>query len=165
MKNIFEENFLVDTNLLVYYLDKNSEFHSLVKDFILTCVRRKKLFFIAQQNLIELLSVLINGYKIKKPSAIVRVDRFAQRKLVQVVTPLPTTFSRCLKLVGEIKSNDIFDAFLAATALDNGIKHVVTNNARDFSGMKGVKIWSLEEVEKALHELRTLGGKIGGEYD
>ena len=158
MSNIFEEKFLADTNLFVYLLDKDSEFHKLTARFFLACSRRKKTVYVAQQTLAEVISVMVKVYKLDKGTAITKAKRLVQRQIVQVITPLPTTylnFFRCLK---KVHGEDVFDAFLAATTLDNGINHIVTNNPRDFQGIKGLEVLGLGDISK------LLDSKVGSEY-
>jgi len=35
---------------------------------------------------------------------------------------------------------------LAATALDNGVNSLVTNNKKDFEGIKGLRVYDLKDI-------------------
>ena len=36
----------------------------------------------------------------------------------------------------------MFDVFLSATMLDNGITHIITVNEKDFTGIKGISVYN-----------------------
>ena len=146
MKNILSENFLVDSNILVYLLDKNSPFHHQVNAFFKTLIHRQVSVYIAQQNLLELLSVLTKKHQLAKHSALQKVNLLAQEPLFHIISPLPETFSSFLKLLKPLPSPDIYDVYLAATCLDNGIKAILSNNPKDFANMKGLKVYGLKQL-------------------
>jgi predicted nucleic acid-binding protein len=39
-----------------------------------------------------------------------------------------------------VRGGRIFDLFLAATMLDNGVHTIYTENVRDFKGLKGIEV-------------------------
>jgi len=71
-----------------------------------------------------------------------------------IISPLPSTLSRYFNLTKSkgVKRGNIFDYYLAATALDNGVDFILTNNADDFSEIEGFTATTLEEVRKIIGE-------------
>lgn len=72
----------------------------------------------------------------------------AQRELraylssrLKLILPKDTTVARMSDLLGSqaIKGGKIFDFFLAATMLDNGVGTIYTENVRDFAGIAGIE--------------------------
>ena len=57
-----------------------------------------------------------------------------------VLGPNHTTFERSIDLLRAqpCTGKDVFDRYLAATALSNGITTIVTENLKDFTGIPGL---------------------------
>ncbi len=58
-----------------------------------------------------------------------------------LIVPKETTASLTLDLLGSrsVRGGKIFDLFLAATMLDNGVKTIYTENIRDFEGLQEIE--------------------------
>lgn len=63
-------------------------------------------------------------------------------KSCRIVSPSQTTYYLWLELINEhsLAGNRIFDAYLAATALSNGIDIIATDNVPDFKKFKGLSV-------------------------
>ena len=59
-----------------------------------------------------------------------------------VISPNQNTYYIWIELVKNynLNGNRIFDAYLAATALSNGINQIATDNTRDFKKFKEIKL-------------------------
>jgi len=164
MTNISKKNFLVDTNILIYALDKKSLFFKKVVEFFEWSEAKKvRLFlahdkkvrlFLAHQNLLELIRTLINDYGVSYKVAEKNARGFIDGEAINLISPLPSTLSRYFNLTKSkgVKRGNIFDYYLAATALDNGVDFILTNNADDFSEIEGFTATTLEEVRKIIGE-------------
>ena len=139
MKITSKENYLIDTNILIYSLDRNSKFYRESRDVLEAGLKGEFYPIIAQQNLIELLAVLTKAYHVSLKSAIKDVISFANN--FELITPLPTTFGKFLQIIHSLKTGFYpFDVYLAATMLDNHVKRIITANVKDFQAL------GLEEV-------------------
>ena len=132
-----EARYLVDTNILVYSVDRHSPFHRRSREILETGLEQDVSFAIAHQNIVEFAAVLTRRYGVKMEQAVGDAQVFASR--FEVIFPLPTTLETFFQLVKE-KTTYPFDLYLAATMLDNQITRMITGNAKDFSGL------GLEEV-------------------
>lgn len=141
MQIILEGKFLLDTNILVYAFDRSSPYYQKAKKLILKAVSGQFEINIAQQNLVEFCNVLSRNYHIL-PSTITKdVNNILHD--FQIINPLPSTLSLFLKLFQQNKPNaHIFDLYLIATMLDNGINQIITLNEKDFDGISGIKIFN-----------------------
>lgn len=149
MKTIFEESFLVDTNILVYALDEQSVYYRATRQFLHRCIEEEIRFFVAQQNILELVAALVRDYHIKFDQAVIQVRTgFLEENLVQVISPMPTTIDTFLNLSVTTQRLDIYDVFLAATCLDNNVQTIVTNNSKDFMDIPSLRVVGLKEVSK-----------------
>ena len=69
-----------------------------------------------------------------------RAGELKARIRVDRVSPLPTTIHRYHRLLKGAKVKDIFDLYLAATLMDNGVKKLLTVNVKDFQGVEGLRV-------------------------
>ena len=68
--------------------------------------------------------------------------RYAKAKeLRDWAVAVETTVTRMLNLLGSrsVRSGKIFDVFLVATMLDNGVRRIYTENIDDFERIDGIE--------------------------
>src|SRR3989344_774953 len=102
---------LLDTNILIYALTKNSPKQEAARKFILD---NKKLLSIAHQNVNEAIRLLTHPRTPKKinTKTTVRVITNVISNL-QIITPKPDTFYLCINLLEKhnVISNQVFDTY------------------------------------------------------
>ncbi len=131
---------IIDSNILVYSIDKFSPKHTKAQKFL---KENLDILEVAHQNIFETLRV-ITYPKLPRPmkvkDAIEAVERIL--KACRVVSPNWRTPGIAIELIKKYKlsSDLIFDAYLAATALSNGIYEIATDNIKDFQRFSEVKI-------------------------
>lgn len=130
MSLISGAKYLVDTNILLYSVDRQSPFHVRSKEILETGLLQGISFVVAHQNLVELMAVLTRGYGVERKQAVGDAQIFASR--FDVIFPLPTTLDIFFQLIGKEKTTYPFDLYLTATMLDNQITRIITGNAKDF---------------------------------
>jgi len=96
---------------------------------------------VSHQNILESLRVLTHP-KLPKPltydQAMRAISRIAD--CVKLISPSPETIYTTLLLIKKyhLKSDAVFDAYLASTALTNSITTIATDNTKDFSTYKEI---------------------------
>lgn len=134
-----------DTNIWVYLLDKKSPFHNQAKKVFAKAEREGWKITIAQQNLMELIEVLLNWYGFSSQEAIKKTQLIVSCNIT-IIQPLPQTLHTYFNLAKySLRKNNNFDLYLAATLSDNGITNIVTNDKKDFVGVKNLRVFLLEE--------------------
>ena len=137
--------FLVDTNILVYADDEGSSFYQLMKSFLEENLLKHDLA-ISAQNIIEYYSLVTNPQRISKPvspeATKDRIKKWLETGLYKIISPTiftPMTLLRILEK-SPLKGPDIFDAYLAATMIDNGIDTICTADEKIFQrlGLKTI---------------------------
>ncbi len=131
---------LTDTNILVYAINKNSPKHIRAKEFLEDNINN---LTVAHQNIIEAVKVLTQPKFIrpmKSKDAIEAILAIAEN--CQIIFPKSGTEFITLELIKKLNlvGNRIFDAYLAATALINGIDTIATDNVKDFSKITQIKV-------------------------
>lgn len=123
---------LVDSNILIYSIDSSSPKNKPAQKFLQDNASK---LVIAHQNIFETLRVLTH-HKFANPmstaDAIEALTRIAN--VSRIISPDHETYYIALEFIKKfnLKSNRIFDAYLAATALSHNIKTIVTDNEKDF---------------------------------
>ena len=131
---------LVDSNIIIYAINSASPKHTQAKQFVTGSTDE---LFVAQQNIFESLRVLTHP-KFPNPmntqSALAAVSSVINR--CELITPDITTSFISMELIGKygIKSNNIFDAYLAATMLTHEIYAIATDNDGDFGIYEAITV-------------------------
>lgn len=142
MKITSDTKYLIDTNILIYGYDKKSPYHREARRLLESLVMQNIGTYLALQNIVEFCNVLMRDYKLSSSSAI----GYAQEILLdfKIIMPKATTIKEFLNLLRRITKDRlyVFDLFLAATMLDNGITHIITLNEKDFVGIQGISVYN-----------------------
>ncbi|HEX8932354.1 MAG TPA: PIN domain-containing protein [Patescibacteria group bacterium] len=123
---------LIDTNILIYAINADSPKNKVAQEFIQNNVKNLE---VAHQNIFESLRVLTHpkfSHPMKQKEAQDAV--FAIVDACRIIIPNYKTHYLALEFIKEhnLLGNRIFDAYLAATALSNGIMKIATDNVKDF---------------------------------
>ena len=131
---------IIDSNILIYAINADSPKNRKAQEFLKQNLGSLE---IAHQNILETIRVLTHQ-KFSKPmgsrSALTAIQAIAQS--CRVISPTQATYYLWLELVKKYRlaGNRIFDAYLAATALSNGINILATDNVTDFKKFKGLEV-------------------------
>lgn len=131
---------LIDTNILVYSVNLDSPKYKQAISFISENIGQLE---IAHQNILEAIRVLTHK-KFSHPKRL-KEALSATLSIVRscsLISPNQNTLYLGLELIKKHKlsGNKIFDAYLTATALSNGINTIATDNTRDFKKFKEIKL-------------------------
>ena len=130
---------LIDSNILVYSINISSPKHKSAQNFLLENLGKLE---VAHQNIFETIRVLTHP-KFPKPMKISETIETIEGILkgCRIISPDYRTHRITLELIKkyQITSDQVFDAYLAATALANGIDTIATDNIRDFKKF-GIKL-------------------------
>lgn len=149
-------NVLLDTNILVYADNINSPYHTIAKEVRDSCLRGEIQGCLSTQNLYEYFAVVTDSKKVEFPlspdEAINEIEKYLKAKTIKIIFPKPITIQRVINLVKKykMKKQEIFDAQLVATMLDNGIKNIVTRNVKHFKTMS--EIGTINPFEQTSNE-------------
>jgi len=129
----------IDTNVLLYSLDSDSPFHEESREALAALVQEQSAV-LTQQNLVELAVALTRrGVEPETAESCLR-DFSAAMPVLRPTNESLELFMKHLK-ASLIKGLRLFDLYLAATLMSNGIDLIYTYNERDFQGIEGLRIW------------------------
>lgn len=129
---------LVDTNILVYSDDKNSPSYPAIKNFLEENLP-KGVLAIAQQNICEFYAITTDSRRTSHPQTpadrILKISAWLQSGLFKTIGSTENTPATIIKLltIYPAKGQEIFDVYLAATMIDNGIRKIYTADPKIFS--------------------------------
>ncbi len=129
----------IDTNVLFYSLNKDNPFHEEARKNLAMLVENQSAV-LTQQNLVELAAALTR--RGVTPEATENYLRnFAEAMpLLRPTTKTIELFLEQLKNKS-VKGARLFDLYLAATLISNGVNQLYTYNEKDFLGIEGFYIW------------------------
>lgn len=140
MPTTFSGRWAFDTQILLYALDGASPFHERTRDLFHDVFEKNIECVVAGQNILEAEHVLIKAYRSPPKDAVRLVGQLAKDYRLAVVMPFLSTLDRYHRFIQSMEKVDIFDCYLAATLLDNGIFQLLSGNANDFSGVPGLTV-------------------------
>lgn len=126
-------NMLIDTNILIYAINEDSPKNKQAQSFL---QENTSELIITHQNIFEALRVLTHP-KYSHPMD----PKVAQESISSIIDactiiyPNYKTYPIAFELIknNDLVGNRIFDAYLAATALSNGVESIATDNVKDFT--------------------------------
>ena len=128
----------IDTNLLLYSLNRDCPEHGAARAFVEACAGRRDVA-IAELVLVELYVLLRNPAVVRQPldavdaAALCRAFRRHPRwALVDTAGVMDRVWAAAAR--PGVARRHVFDARLAHTLLDNGVTELATRNTRDFEG-------------------------------
>ncbi|MCL4390112.1 type II toxin-antitoxin system VapC family toxin [Patescibacteria group bacterium] len=128
----------MDTNILVAYLNAQSQKHSLVRPLFERISDGELSGFISSQNILELSSVLQNTYHVDGTSISVGIEKLISE--LTVIYPNQETINIFSKYLKSSKLH-VMDLFLMATAQAHTMDFLVSED-KHFSASKEVKIYN-----------------------
>jgi len=134
---------LLDTNILVHATGSRSPRHAKATELRDQAAAGQFEACIAAQILTEFYAVVTDPRRFQPaltPGQAQRELRTYLSSPLKLILPKETTVTRMLHLLGSrsVRSGRIFDVFLAATMLDNGVRRIYTENTNDFEGLSGI---------------------------
>ncbi|NCN59130.1 hypothetical protein COW99_03725 [Candidatus Roizmanbacteria bacterium CG22_combo_CG10-13_8_21_14_all_38_20] len=140
---------LLDTNILVYAHNSSSELYEKAKEIRENSIAGKLKSVVSQQNLLEFYSVTTNPRKFKTPltpiEAINIIKEYQFGGSLKFILPNIETSLTFIFLFSKYKKyikrgTHVYDVYLAATALSNGIEEIYTANDKDFMFIDELKV-------------------------
>ena len=140
MTNILKGRWVFDSNLLIYGLDKSSSHFEDVYHLFELGKGGKVRIVVAQQNISETVQAFVKGYKQSVEEVLFNIRGLLSELDIDIISPVNKTYLRFFDLLSNSsKPSDIFDYYLVATMLDNGINRILTVNTKDFSKIPGIE--------------------------
>ena len=131
---------LVDSNILIYSLNRSSPKNKIAKKFLSD---NFKDIVIAHQNILETYRI-VTHQKFPKTSRTQQQKKkyFRFFRSFDLISPNQFTFQILLELMKkyDIYSDNVFDAYLVSTAISNDIFDIATDNEKDFRKYAEIKI-------------------------
>jgi predicted nucleic acid-binding protein len=129
---------LLDSNVLVHAVYTGSPLHEPADRLLTAALRERGRFCISPQNLIEFCAVVTRPRAVEPPMPLDRAralaGHLARSRRLRRIYPKRGTGLRAVR-EGEalsLRGTAWYDLYLAQTMRDNGVREIVTEDARDF---------------------------------
>jgi predicted nucleic acid-binding protein len=144
--------FLIDPNVLISSYDETEEQHERSHELMQKAMNEEVEAVLAHQNLLEYLAVATDPKRVEYPlpleDALASIDIYISS--LHIISPKATTFALLQRLLRAkpVTKGRIFDLYLAATVLDNGITQICTWNPADFEGVPQLEVATPAQILK-----------------
>jgi len=145
---------LIDTNILVYSYDETHELHPFSYGLLELAFSGHISASVAHQNLLEFIAVSTNPKRVEYPltpdEALEKIAVYtANFSLISPSAKTLLTFTDLFSRHPSIRER-VFDLYLVATALDNGITQICTWNVEHLKTISELTVKSPEEILTSL---------------
>jgi len=132
------KNLLIDTNIFVYALDKDSKYYPIASDILLN---PKYQCFTTSKNICELCAV---ASKLKIDKKLLKLYILEIRENVNFLFPNSISQDLFFDLFYKYSpiGNQVFDIEVVSIMLDNKIETIATLNKKDFENIEEIEILS-----------------------
>ena len=133
---------IFDTNILVYAQNQSDERYSECRKWVKKVEEEKCDGVLSSQNLVEFVAVVNNLKKLKKMRPKYETEEYCRnyRNVFKLVFPNVETVAVFEKLCKKYKGDRIFDLFLVATMISNGVDKILTYNVRDYKDIEEIEV-------------------------
>lgn len=131
-------DFLLDTNLLVYANSPTSRFMTRAKTILGDVIEEKLLGCVSIQNIYELYAVITDPKRVEVPLKQNQAEKllvnYIEAENLPKIFPKETNLFNLLTIIRKYKitRQEIFDAQLVATMMDNEVKAIYTADEKFF---------------------------------
>lgn len=143
---IFPHTVLLDTNILVYAYNADSEYYTSCRALLDRAIKGKLSVCLAPQILFEFFAVVTNFARVTKPiapaEALDEMTKLAES--LPIITPPADAHENVIALMRQLGfgSKHIYDIVLAATMLGNGVAQLYTYDIDRFQKIPGIKVFT-----------------------
>jgi len=142
MEILKSNNYLIDTNILVYAVGNDKEISQKSKDLISKLIQEKYKLFLSTQNILEYRRVVTHS-KFPNPLPEKELTKSTDFWLsrFKLIYPDNTAWIEYRKLEKKLKpkGNVVFDIWLVSTMIANGVDTILTLNDKHFRKIKEIK--------------------------
>jgi len=140
-----ETTYLIDTNILVYAYNEDSEFHEKALKILENALNKNINAVIADKSLFEFFAIITDSRRIENPITIdetIEIIDFLVDSNITIIYSSSFGFLKTLELAKKyrIKRQEIFDMNLVALMIHNKIDTIITANDRHFRNIKEIKV-------------------------
>jgi predicted nucleic acid-binding protein len=137
--------YLLDTNILVYGYNKDSDLHIQASTIIQDALDHDIDAFIADKTLFEFYAIITDPSRVEKPVSInsaIEVIKFIMNSKIKILLPTQNTLQILTELLQKyrIKKQGIFDLIIASLAIENKVNAILTRNVKDFSKIEEINV-------------------------
>jgi len=145
--NTSDNRALVDTNVLVYAADTASSFHEPSRQLRDRGFRGEIPLVVTPQVLMEFFAVITSPRRVTTPrspeEARAEVEKYARTVNMLKIYPDSTALEHTIELLQrhpQVARQEVFDLFLVATMMANGVTRIYTYNQQHFTRFAGIEV-------------------------
>lgn len=134
----------IDTNILIYLVDHGDPRHRKAQVVIKDIFDRRLTGVVSAQIFLEFAAIASDRCRIPEPLSTEEIYESIStfRRIFRIIVPTEIALNYWMKMVKqhEITRQKVFDTFLVATAYENNISTIYTENINDFRIYPNIEI-------------------------
>ena len=137
---------LLDTNVLIYASDPTSKFNNKARELLRNVLEGRVNACVSTQNLYEFYAIVTDPKRVAKPLDIKQASSLLQNYIeaenLPKIFPKETNLTHLAHLIKKYKisKQEVFDAVLVATIMDNSVKTIYTADEKLFRKFTNIKV-------------------------
>ena len=137
---------LFDTNILIYASDPTSRFNDKARKLLNDVLEGHVNACVSNQNLYEFYAIVTDPKRVAKPLGIKQASSLLQNYIeaenLPKIFPKETNLTHLVHLIKKYKisKQEVFDAVLVATIMDNSVKTIYTADEKLFRKFTNIKV-------------------------
>lgn len=146
------ENYLIDTNVLIYAINKDSEFYLASSTLLEKALNSDFNFYTSINNLLEFYAISTDKKRTQNPLSPTQAQEVISIISESQINILNTDI-QSLNLAIQLAVNNqqskqiIFDYLIASIMINNNIKNIISYNTKDFKNITQIRILKPDDVE------------------
>ncbi len=142
MKSRSSKNILLDSNILIYAINKDSPKCQKAQSFI---IEYQNKLVVSHQNILESFRILTHSKfsnPMKSRNALDAINRIVDK--ISIIGPSIETYYITRELIykNNLEGNRIFDAYIVATILSNKVFIIATDNEKHFKIFEKISVYN-----------------------
>lgn len=144
-------DYLIDTNVFIYAINRNSKFYSDSRNFLNAALNNEIKCAVTINNLLEFYAITTDSKRVENPlspNQALDIINLISKSNIEIIEIKITDMFRAIDLSLQLNKGKqyIFDLIISAAMLNNSIKQIITYNQKDFNKIESIRSFLPNEI-------------------
>ena len=146
------ENYLIDTNVLIYAINQDSEFYLASNKLLEKALNSDLNYYTSINNLLEFYAISTDKKRTQNPLSPTQAQEvisIISESQINILNTDIQSLNLAIQLAVDNQQSKqiIFDYLIASIMINNNITNIISYNTKDFKNIKQIRILKPDEVE------------------
>jgi predicted nucleic acid-binding protein len=144
-------DYLIDTNIFIYAINRNSKFYSDSRNVLNAALNNKIKCATTINNLLEFYAITTDSKRVEnplQPNEANEIINLVAKSNIEIIEINSTDMFRAVELSMHLNKSKqyIFDLIISASMLNNSIHKIITYNQKDFNKIENISAFLPNEI-------------------